>query len=78
MTPDQFQSDAVQWAAAAGSTIGAVIAVFALVLPKIAALKAQVDTLFSLHTESAKEIANNARALPPPTITQTPDPKQTP
>lgn len=81
MTPEQVSSTAVQWVAVAGTVATAVFTAAALLLPKIAALKAQVDTLFKLHEQNAGEIANNARAIAPATTTQitlTPTTPETP
>lgn len=59
VTAEEFATAAIAW-------IGGVFTVLTFLLPKVAALKAQIDTLFHLHGENANAITTLAIHTPTP------------
>ncbi len=66
MTPDQFQTAAEAWIGAGVAVLIAITTAAAYVLPKLAALKVQIDTLKGRADSHDQQINNIAIATAPP------------
>lgn len=73
LTPDQATSNFNAWLAAGVGMITGLCLAAAVVLPKIAALAAQVKTLFGLHDTNSAAITTLALHTPPPALASVAD-----
>ncbi len=73
LTPDEATAAFKGWL---DFTVGAIVSLSvaaAVVLPKLAALKAQVEALFVLHGQTAQNLTTLAIATPPPVPVAAPE-----
>lgn len=66
LTATEAKDLILPWIETGGAVVLAVVSTLALVLPKVAALRAQVETLFSLHSDNSRAIGTLALHTPPP------------